>query len=40
MSDERQADPATTMRITERDPETQGSDVAEATEDEANQPGR
>jgi ABC-type multidrug transport system fused ATPase/permease subunit len=26
--------------VTERDPETQGSDVAEATEDEANQPGQ
>ena len=26
--------------MTERDPETQGSDVAEATEDEANQPGQ
>jgi ABC-type multidrug transport system fused ATPase/permease subunit len=26
--------------VTERDPEVQGSDVAEATEDEANQPGR
>src|SRR5215211_896193 len=26
--------------VTERDPETQGSEVAEATEDEANQPGQ
>jgi ABC-type multidrug transport system fused ATPase/permease subunit len=26
--------------VTERDPETEGSEVAEATEDEANQPGR
>jgi ABC-type multidrug transport system fused ATPase/permease subunit len=26
--------------VTERDPETEGSDVAEATEDQANQPGR
>src|SRR4051795_5220180 len=26
--------------VTERDPETEGSDVAEATEDEANQPGQ
>ena len=26
--------------VTERDPETQGSDVAEETEDQANQPGR
>jgi ABC-type multidrug transport system fused ATPase/permease subunit len=26
--------------VTERDPKTQGSDVAEATEDEANQPGQ
>jgi ABC-type multidrug transport system fused ATPase/permease subunit len=31
----RQADP-----VTERDPEVQGSDVAEQTEDDANQPGR
>jgi len=26
--------------VTERDPETEGSEVAEATEDEANQPGQ
>ncbi len=26
--------------ITERDPETQGSDLAEETEDQSNQPGR
>jgi ABC-type multidrug transport system fused ATPase/permease subunit len=32
---ERDADP-----VTERDPEAQGSDVAEETEDQANQPGR
>jgi ABC-type multidrug transport system fused ATPase/permease subunit len=32
---ERRRDP-----VTERDPETQGSDVAEETEDQANQPGR
>ena len=38
-SSERRATRATDP-VTERDPETQGSDVAEETEDQANQPGR